>query len=630
MTTRNFDNRVIIQRLQDQNRARNLYSNMYYGHRIINNPQTSDPSSARLNTYPNGSQTWYFRSVEGGVTSSIGGIINIPPQERILPSVTPFGGSWLTTVKGASTENSRGLSADSNLNLYATGFFTDSALFSNYSTISSGVFVEAPFGTLPGAGLQDIYLVKYNSTGQTVWATTMGGSFTGDQGSDVATDSSNNVYFVGTYASTCFVSVFSTVSSGIIVTSTVGNFPIQTTSNRNALLMKFDSNGNYIWGTEITGPPDTNSQAFGVKVDNMGNIYQVGSFNQSCMINSASTISSGIIITSTFAELQTGFSSDGFVAKYNPSGQALWAIPVSGSGTGLTRSVATDTVGNVYITGTTISQFNSSFNYVAVSSNVVSTSLFGVIDLRTGGFHSYVSKINSNGTVQWINGTTGPGSEQGWGVATDNQNNVYNSGFFTNSTIVGYFSTISSGFAVNSTFGVLVSDPRGTLSTNWFLTKYDTNGVPLWATNIGGINNEGRTLATDISNNVYVAGYTGGVSSIIKEFSTVSSNIIVTSTVGIVVGQVNQDALVVKYSSTGKFIWANNIGLSGNDQVVSLTTDSSENVYLSLICSAGLTVNTFSTISSGIIVLSTIGTVNTTGSTDGVVVKFDSNGQFLF
>lgn len=80
MSNRNFDNRVIIQRLQNQVYSRNLYLNNTTGQGIINNPQNSDGNSSRFTTYIPGAQTEYFRGLVGaGETISIGGIVNIPP-----------------------------------------------------------------------------------------------------------------------------------------------------------------------------------------------------------------------------------------------------------------------------------------------------------------------------------------------------------------------------------------------------------------------------------------------------------------------------------------------------------------------------------------------------------------------
>ena len=80
MSNRNFDNRVIIQRLQNQNYARNLYKNNVNGGRLINNPQNSNGNSSEFTTYIPGAQTEYFRGLlDGPKTVSLGGTININP-----------------------------------------------------------------------------------------------------------------------------------------------------------------------------------------------------------------------------------------------------------------------------------------------------------------------------------------------------------------------------------------------------------------------------------------------------------------------------------------------------------------------------------------------------------------------
>jgi hypothetical protein len=103
MSNRNFDSRVIIQRIQNQNYARNLYTNQTGGNLIINNPQNSSADSSRFTTYTSGAQTEYFRGlIGGGETISVGGIVNIQP---FLPSTIPSTPSPTpnTTVPDAPT-----------------------------------------------------------------------------------------------------------------------------------------------------------------------------------------------------------------------------------------------------------------------------------------------------------------------------------------------------------------------------------------------------------------------------------------------------------------------------------------------------------------------------------------------
>ena len=57
MSNRNFDGRVVIQRLQNQVYARNLYANNTTGQPMINNPQTTDGNSSRYASFHSGAQT---------------------------------------------------------------------------------------------------------------------------------------------------------------------------------------------------------------------------------------------------------------------------------------------------------------------------------------------------------------------------------------------------------------------------------------------------------------------------------------------------------------------------------------------------------------------------------------------
>jgi len=89
MSNRNFDNSVIIKRLQDKNYARNLYLNNTNGKTVINNPQNSNGDSSQFTSYIPGAQTEYFRGLLGGQdTVNIGGIVNIPPFPTILTTST--------------------------------------------------------------------------------------------------------------------------------------------------------------------------------------------------------------------------------------------------------------------------------------------------------------------------------------------------------------------------------------------------------------------------------------------------------------------------------------------------------------------------------------------------------------
>lgn len=113
-------------------------------------------------------------------------------------------------------------------------------------------------------------------------------------------------------------------------------------------------------------------------------------------------------------------------------------------------------------------------------------------------------------------------------------------------------------------------------STNWsadaFIVKFNNAGVRLWATYYGGdADDRGEGIATDLSGNVYIAG------------SSASSNMPVLA----VAGAYNQatvaganDAIVLKFSSTGQRLWATYLGGPDNDKGASVACDAAGNVVV--------------------------------------------------
>ena len=103
MSNRNFDSRVIIQRLQNQNYARNLYQTNVNGKTLLTNPQNSDATSSRLTTFVSGAQTDYFRGLLGaGESTSVGGIFGVSATTTTPPSVPSD-----ITITGITAGNQR-------------------------------------------------------------------------------------------------------------------------------------------------------------------------------------------------------------------------------------------------------------------------------------------------------------------------------------------------------------------------------------------------------------------------------------------------------------------------------------------------------------------------------------------
>ncbi len=155
-----------------------------------------------------------------------------------------------------------------------------------------------------GAGGEDTFLLKFNSTGDLVWQRTWGGSKV-DEAFAVAAYSSSNIYVAG-----------STASFGA--------------GAKDALLLKFDSAGNLLWQRIWGG--SANDTAHGLALDSSGNVYLTG-----------------------FTNSWGAGSSDVFLLKFDPSGNLVWQKTWGGIDFDDGRGVAVDASGRVYVTGITTS-----------------------------------------------------------------------------------------------------------------------------------------------------------------------------------------------------------------------------------------------------------------------------------
>ena len=97
-------------------------------------------------------------------------------MSSLISLFSPFNGStnfWIKLLGGTISDTGTGIAVDSSGNVYVTGY-TGSQ----------------------GAGGNDILIAKYNTSGVIQWQRTFGGA-SSDVGTDIAVDSSGNVYVTG-------------------------------------------------------------------------------------------------------------------------------------------------------------------------------------------------------------------------------------------------------------------------------------------------------------------------------------------------------------------------------------------------------------------------------------------------
>lgn len=221
---------------------------------------------------------------------------------------------WATYYGGTGDDQATGLAIDSLGNVYMSGNTTST------TGIASGGFQNA----LGSIGYEDAFIVKFDSSGNRIWATYYGGTQS-EEAWGIATDIFGNVFISGNTMS----------SSGIAS----GGFQNSYGGSEDAYLVKFDSTGNRIWATYYGGA----SVEVGYKIvtDALGNIYMAG------WTDNASGIASG-----GFQNTMNGFS-DAILIKFNAVGNRVWATYYGGAGLEYGSALGIDAAGYVYLAGYT-------------------------------------------------------------------------------------------------------------------------------------------------------------------------------------------------------------------------------------------------------------------------------------
>lgn len=383
------------------------------------------------------------------------------------------------------------MSIDVDGSVYITGFFTNPI-----------VFGSIPLGSV---GAADIYVVKYNASGNAIWAKSFGGS--GDEGGfGVNADGHGNIYLTGYFSSP-------TISFGATILTNAG-------SNDIYVAKVSGTTGNVIWAIRDGGVGDDRGN--GIKADAFDHVYVTGSF-ASATINFGSTT------------LTNAGSNDIFVAKYSgTNGNRIWAKGAGGADddNGANPndnggSLTTDVKGNILIIG----YFSSSS--ITFGSNTLTNS--------TGSFDLFIAKYDSTGTSKWARsaGGNGPNNDGAFAICTDEIGNSFITGAFDSPII---------------TFGnTTLTHPLST-SGDVLLVKYDPNGDVVWAKNYGGIGDDlGFGICIDGSGNLYVVG------ELTSDIASFGSSTLMNAAAPF------GDIFVAKFEASGNVIWATSVPGSNDD-----------------------------------------------------------------
>ncbi len=517
--------------------------------------------------------------------------------------------------------NSLHLATDANNNCIVNGEYNGTCVFGSGSNTN----------TLTSLGALDIFICKYNTSGILQWAKSVG-SVESDFANGVKADASGNVVFTGLFGS----STNNTINiNGNTFTSAGGT---------DLFLAMYNSNGNYVWANVAGGTGNDLAQK--LSIDKNSNIYVTGMFGG----NTPNTATFGNIT------LNSAGSRDVFLAKYNSTGNVLWAK----AGGGTTQDLAYDVVNNstndfIYLavqgstsanygglaigTGTKIVKYNSegiALDFISAGTYGINFQLstwnnslycygFYIFSLTLGSNTVNTDPTNSNRALYLARYNDVPPTpasitsfapEQGvvgssviikgvklTGATAIRFNNVNANNF----NVVNDSTIIATVPANASTGKISITVPSASLtSTNDFVVRTISNTSYAWQWAVQSTNTSSLKTIADaaVDNNgsvitvgSYKNSYTFGTSTI-------------TSTGG-------YDMFILKNDANGNLVWLKGIGSSaGDDEAQGVSTDAFGNIYVAGYFNGSISIGNT--------------TLTSTGDADVFILKFTADGSLIW
>jgi PKD-like domain/Ig-like domain CHU_C associated/Secretion system C-terminal sorting domain/Beta-propeller repeat len=400
---------------------------------------------------------------------------------------------------------------DASGNVYSIGYF------------SGTMDVDPGAGTtnLVSAGAEDIFIVKYSSTGAVVWGRSIGS--TGDDfGFGIAIDGSDNTYITGSFRGT----VDFDPGAG------TANLNSGGASNEGIFVMKLNSSGVYQWAHHFGS---TNAdRGYGIATDPSGNVYTTGYFNGTVDFDPGAGTSN----------LVSG-NNEIYVSKLSSAGTFVWVKQfVSNGSWDVGYGIDLDASNNIYIAGT----YSGTID---LDPNAGTSNFTGV-----GQRDVFVCKLDASGNYI-----------TGFNVGGAQHDNCYDIEVGANEFyITGSFEQLADfnpGAGINYLFGAGFTEA--------FVAKFDLNGNYLWATQFAGTGVDvGYSVAIDASGNVLTTGKYSSTVDFCPGYAIYN----IANPGG------NSDVFISKISSGGEFIYARGFG-GGNDEVANcVLADVSGDIYL--------------------------------------------------
>ncbi len=300
---------------------------------------------------------------------------------------------------------------------------------------------------VPVAGGRDVYIAYASASNGPGWAMA-GGSLLDDELLGLCADAEGNVFATGAF---WFSARF-------------GDTLLEAGVNPKGLfLLKISAQGSLIWGQALQGTGIKSLSS--MQCDASGHLWVAGFF--------------GGQLTLGDTTLQAVGNTDMFLAKFNATGQLLWALREGEQRDTRATALALTIQGEPRVGG----YFNGQTRVAGQ-----------MLNANTLDRDAFLAAYRSNGAPRWAVKAGGVHDDDLTSLAIDEQGNLYATGF-----LVGVMS-LGNGISIQSTTG----------NPDFFILQYAPDGTPMRARALGGLQSQLATSIAAGGGYVVVCGYFQG------------------------------------------------------------------------------------------------------------------------
>jgi hypothetical protein len=430
---------------------------------------------------------------------------------------------WAKSTGGSGNDSgSKSVVVDPSGNMYVTGCFQGTVDFDP----------GAGTANLTSAGGTDIFIAKYDASGNYIWAKKIGGIYD-DKANEIILGSSGDLLITGGFQGT---NVDFDPGAGVANMSSSGGYDV--------FYAKYSNSGSYIFANKLGGTYDDMGKSI---KEYGGNIYIGGEFKGSADFDPGS----GTTWLNAY-----GSENELFVASFTQTANLINVFPVQGYYIKYLNKLALDAFGNIFITGSFEgdADFDPGWQTGEGTGNPSDYYLYS-----NGSLDIFLAKYTSTGSMIWAKNMGNEDNDEANDLVIDAEGNPIITGYFGLSVNFGYMGGESS----------LYLNSNG--SSDIFIAKYfGTSGYVYGGFNIGGADIDiGTCVDLDEAGNIVFGGtFAGDVA-----FNPATYSDTISSLSG------NTDIFFAKFSYDLNYINAFRLGDSTDNDLLADIAPNNSNVF---------------------------------------------------